>query len=78
MDTFFGLTRGRALVDLDLQTVAPVTPGALPDTSLALSWLLSQQQPDGRFEAHSLTALRDTSRAAMALETPRHSRDAGR
>ena len=69
MDTFFGLTRGRALVDPDLQTVAPVTPGALPDTSLAISWLLSQQQSDGRFEAHPLTALRDTSTAVVALST---------
>ena len=68
-DTFFGLTRGRALVDPDLQTVAPVTPGAIPDTSLAISWLLSQQQPDGRFEAHPLTALRDTSTAVVALAT---------
>ena len=69
MDTFFGLTRGRALVDPDLQTVAPVTPGALPDPSLAISWLLSQQQPDGRFEAHPLTALRDTSSVVVALAT---------
>ena len=69
MDTFFGLTRGRALVDPDLQTVATVTPGALPDTALAISWLLSQQQPDGRFEAHPLTALRDTSSVVVALST---------
>ncbi len=69
MDTFFRLTRGRALVDPDLQTVAPVTPGALPDTSLAISWLLGQQQPDGRFEAHPLTVLRDTSTAVVALST---------
>ena len=67
MDTFFGLTRGRALVDPDLLSVAPVTPGAMPNTSLATSWLVDQQLLDGRYESHPLTALRDTSSVAGAL-----------
>ena len=68
-DTFFALTRGRAIVDLDLQHVSSVTPGAEPDIALALEWLLAQQREDGRFEAHPLTAVRDTATALTSIST---------
>ena len=67
MDSFFGLTRGRALVDPDLLTVVPVVPDQVPDTALALSWLIEQQLEDGRYESHPRTPLRDTAATVMAL-----------
>jgi subtilase family serine protease len=69
VDTFFGLTRGRALVDPDLQHVPRVNLGQLPDIALATDWLLGQQKPDGRFEAHPESAVRDTATVATALST---------
>ncbi len=47
-----------------------VGPPTEPDIDGALRWLLDRQDPDdGHWEAHSLTALRDTSTAVGALRT---------
>jgi len=64
--TFFSLTRGRGFVDTDLLNVIPPDPTATPDTTLALTWLLSRQRGDGHFEDDRRTSLRDTT---VALET---------
>jgi subtilase family serine protease/flagellar hook assembly protein FlgD len=69
MDAFFSLSRGRALADPDLHHATTPTAGAEPDAFRALSFLLGRQQADGRFEAHPLTAVRDTASAVLALET---------
>ena len=66
--TFFSLTLGRGYVDTDLLNGTPPEPSTTPDTLLALDWLLGEQQPDGRWEDHPLTGIRDTSVVLRALE----------
>ncbi len=65
---FFSLTAGRAYVDTDLLTVNAPEPTVTPDTTLALEWLLGQQEDDGRWEDHPLTSFRETSVVVSALE----------
>ena len=64
---FFALTRGVAIADTSLAEVPPLAHSAFPDLDRALSWLLSAQSLDGRFEDAALTNVRDTSAASDAL-----------
>lgn len=75
---FRSITRGRAIIRLELATGAspatgsPSVPaqsfreGAQP--SNASEWLLATQRPDGSWFDHPATALRDTAAALLALQ----------
>lgn len=67
LNQFFLMTRGRAVMEVDLVEPAPVAVSSNPNVRAGVDYLLASQGADGAWRDTPATAVRDTAVAIAAL-----------